>query len=289
MTLPTPARRLRLVFLLGLILLTACLPETQAVSSPTPSPTGTASPAPTHTVIWFPPTITFTPAPTREILPTQEMHPGLGAVLLSDDFSDAGQWATGRSAAGSVAFGRQELTLAVSQSRGSLQSLRDAPDLTDFYLEIDANPSLCRDRDMYGLLLRASTPQDYYRLLVNCQGQLRLERVKDAKVLPLQDWQASGQVPPGAMLTVRLGVWALGGDLRIFVNDIYQFSVRDPLWKSGRVGLFARAAGDTPLTVNFSNLKVVVIDPDRVPLPIPSITPTVEPSATRLPTATTSP
>jgi hypothetical protein len=106
--------------------------------------------------------------------------------------------------------------------------------------------------------------------------------------LPLQDWLSSGQVPPGAMLAVRLGVWALGDELRFFVNDIYQFAVRDPLWKSGRVGLYARAAGDTPLTVSFSNLQVQEIDVSRIPTPEPTSTQTVLPSATRRPTATNS-
>jgi hypothetical protein len=90
------------------------------------------------------------------------------------------------------------------------------------------------------------------------------------------------------MLPVRLGVWALGGELRIFANDIFQFSIRDPLWKSGRVGIFARAAGDTPLTVSFSNLQVQALDASRIPTPVPSPTITVPPTATRRPTATNS-
>ena len=44
--------------------------------------------------------------------------------------------------------------------------------------------------------------------------------------------------------------------MRFFINDEYQFSVRDPLLASGRLGVFARSAGDTAVTVNFSNLVV---------------------------------
>jgi hypothetical protein len=138
------------------------------------------------------------------------------------------------------------------------------------------------------LLLRASTAQDFYRLLLNCRGQLRLDRVKEARSLVLQDWLPSGQVPPGAMLPVRLGVWAMGSELRIFVNGIFQFAARDPLWPSGRVGLYARASGDTPLTVSFSNLQVQAIDTARVPTATPIPIPSVPPTATRRPTATSS-
>lgn len=288
MSLPATALRVRLVCLIFVLFLTACLPETQAVSLPTPSPTETVTPTATVTIIWFPPTATFTPAPTREQQPTQEMHPALGALLFSDDFSDQGLWSTGRTPAGSVAYGLQELTLAVGASKGVLQSLRSEPQLADFYLTIDILPSLCRDNDQYGLLLRASSSQDYYRLLVNCKGQLRMERVQAGRSLPLQDWLPSGQVLPGALLPVRLSVWAVGRELRIFANDVYQFSVSDTLWKSGQVGLFARAAGDTPLTVSFSNLQVQAVDAGRIPTAVPTPTITVPPTATRRPTATSS-
>jgi hypothetical protein len=217
------------------------------------------------------------------------MRPGVGALIASDDFSDQSQWQVQRSETGSIAYGRGELTLAVAQSRGALFSLRAAPVLTDFFLEIEAYPSLCRSGDAYGLVLRASTPYDYYRLLINCQGQLRMERVKDGKSLQLHDWEESGQIQPGGLLKQRLSVWALGSELRVFVNGIHQFSVRDPVWSSGQVGLFARAGGDTPLTVNFSNLTIRSIDPLKVPTPVPSVTPTVKPSATRRPTATNAP
>jgi hypothetical protein len=117
-------------------------------------------------------------------------------------------------------------------------------------------PSLCRSDDAYGLLLRASSTQDYYRLLVTCSGRIRLERTKGGKSIPLQDWVASGQIFPGGMMRYRLSVWAQGPEMRVFVNDVYQFSVKDPVWESGAVGVFARSAGDTPLTVSFSNLVV---------------------------------
>jgi len=67
----------------------------------------------------------------------------------------------------------------------------------------------------------------------------------------------------------------MGGELRIFVNDVYQFSARDPVFESGQVGIFARAAGDSPLTVNFSALSVYNLDIDRIPTrtPLPTATP----------------
>lgn len=264
------------------LLLSACLPEVETPLPPTATPTVTLTPTATATIIWFPPTATYTPMPTRMVEPTQDVRPPLGDVLFEDPFTDKTQWLTSRSAAGNIAYGNSELTLAVAQPRGMLLSLRKSPTIGNFYLEIDAIPSLCRGADSYGLLLRSESSQDYYRFAANCTGQVRMERVKNGRMLPLQDWMTSGQILPGGMMRVRLGVWAVGQELRVFVNGDYHFSVKDPVFAAGVVGVFARAAGDTPLTVSFSNLVVYEtgVLPSTAPHPtatrtLPLFTPTV--------------
>jgi len=238
--------------------MSACLPEPTplAVEPPTATPTITLTPTITGTIVWFPPTSTFTAMPTQEMTPTEDPRPALGDVLLEDDFSDTKQWQTMRTGIGSVAYGKNELTLAVVATRGNLMSFRKTPQLGNYYLEMDVLPSMCLDGDAYGLLLRANSPLDYYRLLINCSGHIRMERLKNGKFVVLQDWQPSGQVLPGGLMRNRVGVWAKDDELRVFVNDVHQFTVKDALWKSGTVGVFARSAGDSPLTVNFSNLTV---------------------------------
>jgi hypothetical protein len=264
-----------------------CLPDAPSPTPLPPTATATLTPTATATIVWFPPTATDTPAPTQPTTPTPDLLPFPGAVLFEDPFTDQTQWPASRTGAGSVAYGKGELTLAVSEDRGTLLSLRKSTLLTDFYLQIDALPSLCRAEDAYGLLLRASSSQDFYRLLVNCNGRLRLERLKGGRSLPLQDWMLSGQIFPGGMLRTHLAVWAQGAELRVFVNDVYQFSVRDPVWSSGTVGLFARSAGDTPLTVSFSNLVVYAVSPGQRSAATPAARPS--PTPTRVFTATKKP
>jgi hypothetical protein len=117
---------------------------------------------------------------------------------------------------------------------------------------------------------------DGYRLLATCDGRLRLERIKNGELALLQDWTESGEVPHGGMVPLRLGVWALGSELRIFVNQVYQFSASDPVWKEGQIGAYARAELDGPLTVNFSRLEVYAIN--RSLLPSPTVTTTSTPT-----------
>lgn len=259
------------VLALPALLMSACSPQ-----APLPSATPTEIPAtlpPTATINWFPVTATATILPTATPLttPTPPLLPAPGELIFSDDFSAASPWNTAKSEVGSIAFGNNELTLAVSQRRGRLYTLRASPQMDDFYLEITSTASLCRAGDTYGLLLRATGAQDFYRLVIGCDGRVRFERVIRGAASPLQDWLPSGQVPPGAPITLRIGVWASGSTLRIFIYDEMQFEVSDTIWTRGQLGLFATSAGEVPLTVSFSDLKVY-----RAAglVPLPTVTPT---------------
>ncbi len=154
-------------------------------------------------------------------------------------------------------MGVNELALAVSLPRGRLVSFRQEPTLTNFFYEVTARPNLCAGVDAYGLVIRAQNNTDFYAFLLSCSGQVRLERDKISESIALKDWTyVEGPVTPDIGGTTRLGVWAYGREMRLFINDVYQFSVSDPAFPKGLIGLYARSAGSTALTVNFSNLTV---------------------------------
>ena len=254
--------------------LSACAVETPpAVVLTTPTPTPTLEPS--ASPVWFPPTETPTSAPTITPRPTLDYKPGVGEVVLEDDFSSQSGWRTGEFTSGRIAFGKDTLTLAISTPKGTLASLREGTLPVNAYLEITARAALCKGNDIYGLLLRATSERDGYRLMATCNGDVRLERLRNGEIALMQNWTPAGELPQGGMLPVRLGVWSMGSELRIFVNDVYQFSARDPVFESGQVGVFARAAGDSPLTVNFSALRVYDLDAERIPTrtPMPTATP----------------
>jgi hypothetical protein len=240
------------------ILLTSCLPITP---SPTNSPAPTIQPSSTSTltptVVWFPPTPTHTPFPTSTPLPpTPELRPGLGEIIFQDDFHTADAWTLSSTAKGSVALSKDKLTIAISAPKTYVSSVRSQPVLGSFYAEITASPNLCRGLDEYGLLIRVSSEQDYYRFSLSCDGQTRLDRLYHGQASSPQPWMLGSRIPVGSPSTSRLAVWAVANEMRFFVNDGYQFTVRDPLLTSGRIGIFARSAGDNAVTVNFSKLVV---------------------------------
>jgi hypothetical protein len=249
------------------LLFVACLPLDSISSTETPAPTGT--PRPTETIVWFPPSATATQLSVPTYTGTPEMSPGIGRLTLEDDFSDDEVWDTATSDSGSAAISRNRLTLGV-QPGYYLASMRRELPLSDFYAEITARPSLCRGEDNYGLVVRG-VGSSFYRFVLACNGQIRAERITGGTRLPIHEPVPSGDAP-GAPGEVRMGIWAVGSEMRLFLNGRYQFSVTEGTFPSGALGVFVRSSGETPVTVTFSDLAVYDVDytlPTKTPIPTP--------------------
>ncbi len=249
-----------LSFFAALILfLCACLPTTNLTQPPTN--TTTPSPTATSTVIWFPPTATSSPIPTVGITPTSQWVPGVGKIILTDDFNNIAPWITGNPENGTVALGINEITLVINQPKGYLYSYRNEPILTDFYAEITATPLICAGMDEYGILFRYNSPVDFYRFSLSCDGRTRLDKLVGGSASSPQPWLDSISVPRVASSSSRIGVWAVGSEMQFFVNNEFQFSVSDRTLSRGLIGLFARSAGENAVTVSFSTLVINLVGP----------------------------
>lgn len=259
-------RRFGLPFLfLGLLLLAACLPEDSTL--PTESPAASDTPPPTQTIIWFPPSATATRLAVPTYTGTPEMSPGIGKPILQDGFSDDSAWDIATSDTGSTSINDDRLTLSV-EPLYYISSMRRQLTLTDFYAEITARPNLCRGEDNYGIIIRG-VGNYFYRFVLTCDRQVRAERISGGTKLPIHEPVPSGDAP-GAPGEVRIGIWAVGSEMRLFLNGRFQFSVTEPTFPSGAIGVFVRSAGDTPVTVTFSDLEVYevnYIQPTKTPLP----------------------
>ncbi|MEP6896326.1 MAG: hypothetical protein ABI986_12025 [Chloroflexota bacterium] len=255
-----------LLLLCGLPLLSACLPlnATPATEPPPPSET----PLPSPTIDWFPASAT----PTLNLLPTNtatpEMNPGIGSVIFTDDFSDQKIWDTVDSSQASAIIKDGHLTLAV-ESGVSIASLRRDVTLKNFYAEITARIGLCRADDTYGIIIRA-TGGSFYRFVISCNGLIQVERIKSSVRLIIHPPDGSGDAPLGAPGEVRIGIWANGSEMRLFLNDRFQFSILEKTFPSGAFGVFAQSKGNTPVTITFSDLKVYDVEhvaPTMTPTP----------------------
>jgi hypothetical protein len=234
-------------------LVSSCSALDSILATPLPA-AQTEPPLPSPTFAWFPPSATPTPQVYITQAATPEMRPGLGDIFLTDKISNPSLWDTATSNEASAEIDNNRLNLAV-QSQVYMISLRHDLVLNDFYAEITALPGLCRADDTYGFLVRANAVA-YYRFSLSCSGMAGVERVSGPKRQVLQSLLPSGDVPPGAPGEVRMGVWAVGTEMRLFLNGRYQFSVTDSNYASGTVGVFVNSAGSTAATVSFSDLSV---------------------------------
>lgn len=249
-------------------LVSACSVLDAPTAEPLPTPTATETPVQTPTRIWFPPSATSPAQAFATYTATPEMRPGLGNTTLRDSFTDADVWNTASSSEGSASVDNGRLTL-VAQENTYIFSLRRYLDVSKFYVEVTARPSLCRGGDSYGILVRANAVA-YYRFTLSCDGMVGAERVRFNNRQILQEPTPSGDAPPGAPGEVRIGLWAVGTEMRLFLNGRFQFAVNDSSYANGTVGFFASSAGDTPVTVNFTDLilREVSFDlPTRTPMP----------------------
>ncbi len=260
-----------LTFLSGLIFLafTGCSAIASSSSPDVAPATPTALP-PTPTIVWFPPSVTPSPQVIPSMAPTAEQKPGVGNILLQDDFTTSVNWNTGSSDQASVGVSANQLTIAAQPGVAPVVSFRKDMTFNNFYAEITAQPSLCRDGDDYGLLFRAPNNVAYYRFALACNGTAGVERVSLGAPHMLQPPMPSGDAPLGPPGEVRLGVWAAGSQLHFFLNGRYQFGVTDRTYLAGGFGVFAFAAGDTPVTISFSDLVVRAVEvelPTETPMP----------------------
>ncbi len=256
---------------LSLLLITGLISSCSALDSylatPPPSlPTETALPTPTFA--WFAASATPTLQFFSTQIPTPEMRPGLGDIVVTDTFTQRSFWDTATSDQASAEIEDNRLNLSV-KSGIYMISLRQELVVNDFYAEITARPGLCRGDDSYGFLVRANAVA-YYRFSLSCTGTVSAERISVGTRQILQEPLPSGDVPPGAPGEVRIGVWASGTEMRLFLNGRYQFTITDSNYASGTVGVFVNSAGNNAAVVSFSKLvvqNIVYNPPPQTPQP----------------------
>ncbi len=191
----------------------------------------------------------------------------MGDLVLTDDFSSAAAWNTAASSQASVTVDANRLTIAAQPGIAPVVSFRLGKLFGDMYAEVTAEPSLCREADDYGIAFRAPNNVAYYRFALACNGTVGADRVSLSASRVLQAPIASADAPTGAPGHVRIGVWAAGEEFHFFLNGRYQFSAQDKSYASGAIGLFAHAAGTSPVAVSFSDLAVYAVNYQPTPTP----------------------
>lgn len=245
------------------------LPPTATPESGSPS-TSSATPdlEPSATA-----TQTTTPTETPTATPTQgPQDPRAGLDLANpdyrDDFSVQGRWYNGVDDA-DVSLNFEGQTFAAIDKTTDLiifysTSIRTE---SDFYAEIDATIGTCSGRDAGGMAFRVSGA-DYdqaYVFEVSCDGHYRLQKFIAFDTVPVRliNWTPSAVINKGPNATNRLGFFADGDELYLFVNNalLRENPVIDNAYPEGRFGIFANAVVTPNLKIVFDNFALWTLAP----------------------------
>ena len=207
----------------------------------------------------IPPQSTDTPQVPISTVPP-EHRAGLGDPDFEDDFSTDAGWENGVASRGAVSRLDGKLVISVQGPASTLWSLSPLDAATDFFAEIDVHTEICDPGDEFGLMVRAGgrgnpTQDSHYRFLITCEGAVRASRFLSGAEAPLIPITASADVLAGAPAINRLGISALGGEFRFFVNDMQVFSAEDGEIATGRIGVIVRARRAPQTTVSFDQFR----------------------------------
>jgi hypothetical protein len=179
-----------------------------------------------------------------------------GTLLAQDTFSGSALWNSVSGNSGDIIVSGEKITLAVKKEKGMLAVMRSETLPDDYYLEMTAEVRMCRGEDVIGVLFRAPNDQAGYRLMIGCDGRIALQQVIGGSPHPIVDWMNSHTLQPGLPFPIKIGILASGKTIRIFLNQVQQIEVNTDLFREGGLAVYARSIGDTPLTVNFSEIKI---------------------------------
>lgn len=251
-------------FFSSLILLSILLTGLSACVAEEPDlPEETATPElpteePTATIDWFPRTPTATPNlnPSPTATKVSSATPEPLNLLASDNFSDESLWQTGSSEAGTVAYAKNLLSLAVSGGKNSLVSLSSHELPSDFYLELNLDAQMCSDADQFGIILWNNSSSGTFRLWFSCDGRVMVDRLISGESTVLKRWEPLRRFQPGSPAKNRIGIRSENNSITVFVNETEQFTY-SPLNKlTGPLGVIAQSSGNLPLTVHISDLQI---------------------------------
>ncbi len=247
-------------------------------STPEATATLEATFAPTETA-----TFTATPesgttgVPTTEVTPLVSVTTGptptvskddpktlFGAPTATDTMDDPDKWfwSEGSDAFTNTAWsnGAMAITGLTTLSGWRIPQTKYA---SNMYIDMTVKSGSCSGNDNYGIIFRVpvpNIPDQGYLFSVSCDGQYRLwewnGKLGDKGVATtLINWTASSSINAGANKTNRLGVWANGKTIRLYVNGVFLEETSDSTFENGAFGVFVDAGPTDKYTVEVDEIS----------------------------------
>ncbi len=230
-----------------------------ATKSVLPSPT-TSVVNPTNGV----PTVAITPlvsAATSGPSPTlsaTDFRTKLGAPTATDPMDNATKWfwPSGVDSFTNAVWqnGSMVLTGLTTVSGWRMPQSQTAGNM---YVEMTAKSGDCSGNDNYGIIFRVpdlKAPVQGYLFGVSCEGQYGLwkwdgKAGEDGTATRLIAWKANSAILTGKDKTNRLGVWANGNSIQLYVNGVFLGEALDSSFGTGYFGVFVNPGPTAKFTI----------------------------------------
>jgi hypothetical protein len=180
----------------------------------------------------------------------------LGDPAWRDRFTGTTNWTLGEDSFTEAEIDDERLVL---QGRSSIDGWRLTwPEIEDFYLEGTFRTGTCTGNDHYGLMFRVPdrhAADEGYLLGLTCDGRFWLRLWDGENMDTLVQLTTSADIVEGSNQTNRLGIWAQGDDLRLYVNGkLVAEESDDSLTDEGAFGVFVGARQTDNFTISVSEI-----------------------------------
>jgi hypothetical protein len=246
-------------FMTGIILViallgTACqsVPGTEPASesSQPDATTETTSGATTEPLA---PSVEITPTATPDADPRSELGSSAWGAVFDDGTETWFQFDNDQSKS-ELQDGKLVLTAKKANSFDAWTM--SYPEMDDFYLEVVfTTGEQCAGKDRYGIFFRAPDNTQGYLYNIACDGSYQLRIWDGEQFTDLINWTVDGHIAKGPDTTQRLGVWAEGDHLVLYVNGFQVGEARDSNFLDGTFGVNIAAVENAGFTVDVTEAK----------------------------------
>jgi hypothetical protein len=176
----------------------------------------------------------------------------------SDDFSDPSSgWQTESDSSAEVEYRDDALRIFV-KSTNRLAWAFAGHEFSDFHLTVDATQAAGPDDNMYGVLVRITDRDNFYRFSISGDGYYMVDKRSNGEwELLTPEWPESDAIRTGTGSANVLEVVCRGETMTFLVNGMELTAVQDSDHRTGDIGLYAGTLYLEPdVEVHFDNLRI---------------------------------
>lgn len=201
----------------------------------------------------LPPESTVTPTMTPEADPRNELGSSTWGAVFEDGTET---WFQYENEQVKSEVRDDKLVLTAKKANSFDTWVMSYPQLDNTYLEVVFTiGEACAGKDRYGILFRAPDNTKGYLYNVACDGSYQLRIWDGEQFTDMINWTVDTNIATGPGVNQRLGIWAEGDRLVLYVNGFEVGQAQDSTFSSGTFGVNIAAAENEGFTVDVIEAK----------------------------------